>query len=352
MKVRLGLGFLIIVMVLCSPSLGFAKGKVIRWKVQGFVPAGMLYHDVLVHIADEVKRATDGRLVWQVFSSGALVPPFEGVKAVSDGVYQVNYGYSAQWVGKIPGSVAPLFCSVPGGFNWVDMQMWLEHGGGKQLEQEMYDKNGFNVKLFHGPPLSMESFMWAKKPLRKLEDFKGLKMRMMPLMGDVLSKHGMSVVFMPAGEIMPNLQRGVIDAAEYSIPAFDKTLGIWEVCKYVTLPGIHQPAGQTEILINKKAYAALSDDLKAKLEMAIYKTRFKEYLWTEFKNLEAVEFFNQKGIKTVVMEKETISTITKWANDYLDELAAKDEFFAKVWGSQKEFGKKWYPYATTHNLPH
>ena len=75
---------------------------------------------------------------------------------------------------------------------------------------------------------------------------------MMPLMGDVLAKHGMSVIFVPGGEIMPNLQRGVLDAAEYSIPAFDKTLGIWEVCKYVMLPGIHQPTSQCELVINQE----------------------------------------------------------------------------------------------------
>lgn len=352
MKKRMFRALFIIGIIVCFSSPGLAKEKVIKWKVQGFVPAGMLFHDVLLHLADEVKKATDGRLIWQIFPSGALVPPFEGVKAVSDGVYQVNYGYAAQWVGKIPGSVAPLFNSIPGGFNFVDMQMWLEHGGGKELHQEMFDRNGFDVKLFHGPPISMENFMWSKKPLRKLEDFKGLKMRMMPLMGDVLSRNGFSVVFMPAGEIMPNLQRGVITAAEYSIPAFDKTLGIWEVCKYVMLPGIHQPASQTEILINKKAYAALPADLKDKLERAIYKVRFKEYLWMESKNLEAVEFFKEKGVETVIMDPEAVATMVKWAHEYLDELAGKDEFFAKVWNSQKAFGKRWYPYIKAHNLPH
>ena len=352
MKKKMFAALFIIGIIVCFSSLGLAKQKVIKWKVQGFVPAGMLFHDALLHVADEVKKATDGRLIWQVFPAGALVPPFEGVKAVSDGVYQVNYGYSAQWVGKIPGSVAPLFCSIPGGFNCMDMQMWLEHGGGKELHQEMFDRSGYNVKLFHGPPISMENFMWSKKPLRKLEDFKGLKMRMMPLMGDVLTRHGFSVVFMPAGEIMPNLQRGVITAAEYSIPAFDKTLGIWEVCKYVMLPGIHQPTGQTELLINKKAYAALPAELKEKLEMAIYKSRFDNYLWMESKNLEAVEFFNEKGVETVIMDPETVSTMVKWAHEYLDELAGKDEFFAKVWNSQKAFGKKWYPFAKAHNLPH
>jgi TRAP-type mannitol/chloroaromatic compound transport system substrate-binding protein len=333
---------------LATPCM--AKDKVIKWKVQGFVPAGMLYHDTLLRTAAAVKKATNGRLVWDVHPAGSLVPPFEGVKAVSDGVYQANYGYAAQWVGKIP--VSPLFCSIPGGFNALDMAMWLNEGGGKELYQEMYDKYGFNVKVFPVEPITMENFMWSKKPLRTVEDFKGIKMRMMPLMGDVLAKHGMSVIFVPGGEIMPNLQRGVLDAAEYSIPAFDKTLGIWEICKYVMLPGIHQPCSQIEIVVNKKAYAALPDDLKEILAVTLGKMRLENWLWTEKKNIEAVKFLKDKGVTTVMMDPETVKTFTKWAHEYLDELAAKDPFFKKVWDSQKKFGNSWYPYHATYNLPH
>lgn len=145
---------------LATPCM--AKEKVIKWKVQGFVPAGMLYHDTLVRLAAAVKKATNGRLVFEVHPAGSLVPPFEGIKAVSDGVYQANYGYTGQWVGKIP--VAPLFCSIPGGFNPLDMQMWLNEGGGKELWQEMYDTYGYKVKVFVSDPIAMEDFMWAKSP--------------------------------------------------------------------------------------------------------------------------------------------------------------------------------------------
>ena len=335
-------------MFLATP--GMAAEKVIKWKVQGFVPAGMLYHDTLVRLAAAVKKATNGRLIFEVHPAGSLVPPFEGIKAVSDGVYQANYGYTGQWVGKIP--VAPLFCSIPGGFNPLDMQMWLNEGGGKELWQEMYDTYGYKVKVFVSDPIAMEDFMWAKKPLKTVDDFKGIKMRMMPLMGDVLAKHGMSVIFVPGGEIMPNLQRGVLDAAEYSIPAFDKTLGIWEVCKYVMLPGIHQPTSQIELVVNKKAYEALPDDLKAQLAAAIDQTRLNNWLWMEKKNIEAVDFLKKKGVTFVRMDPETVKTFTRWAHEYLDELASKDKFFAKVWNSQKAFGEKWFPYHETYNLPH
>ena len=340
----------LISMVLFLTCPGLAEQKVIKWKVQGFVPAGMLCHETLERLAAEVKKATGGRLIFEVHPAGSLVPPFEGIKAVSDGVYQANFGYSAQWVGKI--ATAPLFTAAPGGFNVLGMQMWLNHGGGKELWQEMYDKAGFNVKLFVAAPIAMENFMWSKKPLKKIEDFKGLKLRMMPLMGDVLSKHGFSVIFCPGGEIMPNLQRGVLDAAEYSIPAFDKTMGIWEVCKYVMLPGIHQPCSQLELIVNKKAYEALPDDLKKGLQAAIDASRLNEWLWMEKQNIEAVKFFKDKGITVVDLDPETIKTFIKWAGEYLDELSAKDPFFKKVWDSQKAFGALWYPYHKSYSLPH
>jgi TRAP-type mannitol/chloroaromatic compound transport system substrate-binding protein len=350
MKKKIFQIFLVGLLVFSFTSFGLAKDKVIEWKVQGFVPAGMLFHETLVRMADKVKKATNGRLVFVVHPAGALVPPFEGIKAVSDGAYQAQYSYSAMWVGKIP--VAPLFTASPGGLNVLGMQMWLNEGGGLKLWQETYDNYGFNVKIMPGPPIAMEDFMWSKKPLRKIEDFKGIKMRMMPLMGDVLQEHGMSVIFCPGGEIMPNLQRGVLDAAEYSIPAFDKTLGIWEICKYVMLPGIHQPASMTELLVNKEAYAALPDDLKGALDAAIAQSRLDEWLWMEKENIKAVKFLKDKGITWVTMDPETITTMQKWANEYLDKRSAKDKNFAKVWNSIQAFSKTWYPYHNLYNLPH
>ena len=340
----------VVAMVGCLAAPGFAADKVIKWKVQGFVPAGMLYHETLQRLADKVEKATDGKLVFEVHPAGALVPPFEGIKAVSNGAYQAQFSYSAMWVGKIP--VAPLFTASPGGFNALGMQMWLNEGGGAELWQEVYDEAGFNVKIMVGAPIAMENFMWAKRPIRKIEDFKGLKMRMMPRMGDVLQEHGFSVIFCPGGEIMPNLQRGVLDAAEYSIPAFDKTLGIWEVCKYVMLPGIHQPASQLELVINKDAYAKLPEDLKRGLHAAVADSRLDEWLWMEQKNIEAVKFLKENGITFVRMDPETITTMQKWAEEYLDKRAAEDKNFAKVWNSIKAFGEKWYPYHKLYTLPH
>jgi len=342
--------FLVVFLIFALNTSVFAKDKVVKWKVQGYVPAGMLFHETLERLAAEVERLSQGRFVWEVYPVGALVPSNDGLDAVSQGIYDADYSYSARWVGKIPAS--PLFCAVPGGFNVIGQQMWLEHGGGMELYQEMYDKYGYNVKVFATSPLPMEDYQWAKKPLKTLGDFKGLKMRMMPLMGDVLNENGLSVVFVPAGEIMPNLQRGVLDTAEYSTAAFDKTMGLWEVCKYVMLPGIHQPTSTKELLVNKKSYNALPDDLKLILESAVTNMRLKNWLWMTSKDLEAIEFYKDKGVEIVKMDDETVSTMIKWAEEHMEKLAAKDEFFKKVRESQKAFAKKWYPYEGLYRLPH
>lgn len=342
----------VVLFLLCVSSLSFAsdKDQVIRWRGQGFVPAGMLYHETFQRTVDEIKKATNGRLIIEAHPANTFVPSLRGLRAVSDNVYQVNYSYSGLWIGDM--LAAPLFTSIPGGFNTLGMDMWIEQGGGKELWQEMYDRAGYNVKLFPAAMLAMENFMWSKRPIRTIDDMKGIRMRMMPLMGDVLQANGLSVHFMPAGEIMPNLQRGVIDAAEYSTPGFDKTLGIWEVCKHVVTPGIHQPSSNIEMLINKNAWNSLPDELKPVVEAAIAKARFENSLWLRKKDMEAVEFFREKNINFNVMEPEAVDTLIQWSNAYLDKLSEKDEFFAKVWNSIKEFSSVWYPHNNFYTLRH
>jgi TRAP-type mannitol/chloroaromatic compound transport system substrate-binding protein len=115
---------------------------------------------------------------------------------------------------------------------------------------------------------------------------------------------------------------------------------------------VHCPSLVGETLINKSAYEALSDELKGQLETAIYAAHYKTSLWLYAENLEAVEFFKEQGVETVVMDPETVETLAKWAQEWMEEQAAQDEFFAKVWNSQKAFAEKWYPYIRTHTLPH
>jgi len=342
------IGVIMVVSLVLSPAA--AQVKPITWRVQGFVPAGLIFHEFLVRLAADIEKMTGGRLVWKVHSAGALCPPFEALDAVSKGVFEANYDYTGQWIGKIP--VSPLFTAVPGGFNVFDHIMWVHHGGGKELWQEMYDLYKYNVKTIHAATISMEIFMWAKKPLRTIEDFKGVKMRMMPLMGHVLSAKGMSVVFLPAAEILPALERGVIQAAEYSIPVFDLKAGYGDVCKYYHFPGIHQTTSQIELLVNKDAWNRLPDDLKFIVEKVCHLHILDSWHYGDAENIKAMAEFEKKGNIKVVVDPKTVETFMAWAWEYLDAQADKDAFFKKVWDSQKSWMKKWYPYMQATRMPY
>ncbi len=323
------------------------KAEVIRWKIQGFTPPGTLFQDWLEDFAEIVKDVSQGRLVLEVFPPGAIAPSFEALNAIRDGILDAHWGYPGMWIGQ--NIAAPLFNSVPGGFLVQDALMWMKHGGGLELWNEMHAP--YNAKVLTAGLIGMEIFMWANEPLRTIDNMKGKKLRMMPIMGDILNANGLSVAFIPAAEIIPSLERKVLDAAEYSIPAFDITLGFQDVAKYYHYPGIHQPASFLELVINKDKWNALPDDLKRAVEYACDISLLRIMTSNEAQNIETLKKFEQMGIKQVVMEQEDVETMVRWAEEWMENKAKENPFFAKVRKSQIDFAKWWYPYKEATSLP-
>ncbi|MBT9172874.1 MAG: Lactate-binding periplasmic protein [Syntrophomonadaceae bacterium] len=325
------------------------KVEPIVWAVQGFVPAGMLFHDDLLRFAETVKQMSGGRLVFEVHPAGAIVPVTDGLKAAHEGVLDANYSYSGLWLPLIP--AAPLFNALPGGFEPQDYIMWIKYGGGAELHQEMYDKHGYNVVAMHAGVAPMEIFQWSNKPIRNLKDMEGLKMRMMPFMGEILAEQGFSVAFLPAGELLPALERGVLDSAEFSTPAFDKTLGFHTVAKYFHFPGIHQPGNLLDFTINRESYEALPEDLRMILRNAAELELYRVWRHHDYLNIQALEAFKANGNVLVRMEEESVETMLQWAREFLDKKAAEDPFTATVLQSQRAWEAKWYPYMEAVDVP-
>jgi TRAP-type mannitol/chloroaromatic compound transport system substrate-binding protein len=312
----------------------------ITWKGQSFVPAGTIYHEWAVDWAKKITNSSGGRLKVTMHSAGEIVPTMETFDAVKNGVLDVGYTYSAMWMGRMEES--PFFTAVPGGFGVLDNIMWMYKGGGIELWQELYDKH--NIKVQPGGIIGMEIFMWTNKPVNKIEDFKGLKLRAMPYWGDILKEKGYSVVFIPAGEIIPAMERGVLDAAEYSIPAFDLTLGFPDVAKYYIYPGLHQPSSVLEVLINKNSFNKLPADLKEMVSNVCKAGVVETYTWGEAANVKALEKFEKMGKKRIVLSKEVQDTLLKWCDEYMDKKATKNPTFAKILKSQRDFKGWWQPY--------
>lgn len=329
-----------------------AADKPIVWKAQSSYPAGLpqLYAPA-EHFAEIIKDLTDGRLVVQMHPGGSIVPSKQVYDAVEAGVLDLGCTWAGWWMGKYP--AAALFGnSFPNGLQMREMLAWLYEGDGLELWNEMY--KGHNVKVL--PPYGMlgsENFCWSRKPINSLADFKGLKFRTVGIWGKCLERLGARVVSLAGGEVYPSLERGVIDAAEFATPAIDKKLGFEAICPYLKVPGIHEPCAPLETLVNQKTWEKLPDDLKVKVQQGLKLSCFHAINQAMRQDAEAMKYFMDSPKVTVSkLSPEMIAEIVKIGNEELDKMAAKDEFFAKVLKSQREFRKLVEPYADLVRLPY
>ena len=361
MKRLITLGFVVLCLVVITICINASTpghveaASTIIWKVQTGWPAGMGMHTGTVALAKRIEEMSGGRLRLDVLPAGAIVPPKMILAAVDKGTIDVGRYWPAHWSGKNP--AANLFASVTGGpfgLDNVDYVGWLYHGGGLELYQELYtDVLKMNVKVLPTELCPPEPFGWFKKPIKSLADLKGLKMRESGLVAEVYKDAGIIVITLPGGEVLPALERGVLDAAAFSDPTIDKDLGIMDVCKYYHTPGIHNPTKITEFLINKDVWDKLPADLKAIVEVAT-----REYLlraWVDIvnRNVSDLELLKTKyGVTVVETPKEVLLTILKSWDKVAAKYSKEYPFFAKVYNSQKEYAKKMVQYRRGFYLPY
>lgn len=319
------------------------------WKVQGYTPAETLYDFYGKRLADNITTMSKGRLTIEWYPADTIVPSVDGPQAVRDGILDGAFDYAGIWSGVE--YAAPLFCSSPGLFsNPADMVAWLDYGGGKELLQELGDKIGVHIEP--AGVHDMENFLWANKPIDSIEALKSVKLRMMPIMGEVLAANGCNVVFMSAGEIVPSMERGVIDAGEYSIPALDETFGFQDVADYYMRPGFHQPCATQQLVINQKQWDALPDDLKRIVTVACKENQMYMMNDASARSIESMENFEKMGKTLVVMPPDMLATLQEWTDAWYVKKSKEDPFLARIHQSQVEFLKWWAPYKLTEDIPY
>ncbi len=331
------------------------EAQTITWKMQTTWPAGMALHTSAVGLAKRIEEMTGGRLKIEVLPAGAIVPAFEVLGAVHKGTIDAAHGWSAYWIGRHP--AANLFSSVAGGpfgMDNVDYAGWLYHGGGLEFYRELYlDVMKMKVMVFPTDIIASEPLGWFKKPIKSWAELKGLKMRESGLTAEIYKEAGITVVAMPGGEILPALERGVIDGAAFMCPTTDKELGLMDVAKYYHAPGIHRHTGTLEFLINKDVWDKLPGDIKAIIDIASRENLFRAWIDLVDKNVKDLEVLKTKhGVKMVETSKETLLEILKAWDKVAARYVAKDPFFAKVYASQKEYAKKIVEYRRDFYVPY
>jgi TRAP-type mannitol/chloroaromatic compound transport system substrate-binding protein len=304
----------------------------IRWKMVMPWSKGLLFYDIAAHFCDSVRLASAGRLDIKPFSAGELVPAMQTLDAVTQGSAQAGHDWPGYWKGKNEAFVA--FASVPFGLDAEGYNIWLYEKGGLEMMQELYGR--YNVYALPGGQCGQEMGLFSNKRATKMEDFKGLRVRTPGWYMDIMNILGSSVSPLPGGEVYLALERGVIDAAEFSSPAINYPMGFDEITKYAIQPGVHQPGIQCALFFNKDAYDKLPDDLKWIIDIAARETQLWAYNWVNALNAEAIRRFKEK-IEIVMMDKETIIEFRKTTKKYIDDLKAKDPDVKKVMDSQEEF---------------
>jgi len=304
----------------------------------------------IAQLAQRVEQASDGSLKFKVYDPGKLVSSMEVLDAVSAG--KVDAGYSAPgfWMGKMP--AAPLFSSIPFGPDISEYLAWFLGGNGMKLYQEMYDRHGFNVKVLLCGMVPPETSGWFAKPIQSAADFKGLKMRFFGLGGSVMKAMGASVNLLPPSEIFPALEKGVIDATEFSMPTSDEDKGFYKIVKYNYFPGWHQQASALELLINKDQWDALAPSQQALIEMACNEGIIFTASKGEASQADVmIRNVEERGVQNMSWSPEILREFeTAWQQVAAEQCAA-DPFFKKVYDDLTKFRKRYAVWGSKAYLP-
>lgn len=240
----------------------------ISLRFQSTWPTKDIFHEYALDFAKKVNDMSGGGLKIEVLPAGAVVKAFDLLDAVSKGTLDGGHGVVAYWYGK--NSAVALWGSGPAfGMDANMVLAWHYYGGGKELLEEVYKSMNMDVVSMLYGPMPTQPLGWFKKPVTKASDLKGLKYRTVGLAVDIFKDMGAAVNPLPGGEIVPALDRGLLDAAEFNNASSDNLLGFPDVAKTCMLQSFHQPSEQFEILFNKKKYDTLPGELKAIIKYAV-----------------------------------------------------------------------------------
>ena len=320
------------------PTIAKAQGPItMRW--QSTWPAKDIFHEYALDFAKKVNDMTGGDLRIEVLPAGAVVPAFGLLDAVTKGTLDGGHGVMVYHYGKQ--NALALWGSGPAfGMDANMMLSWHKYGGGKELLNKLYASIGANVVSFPYGPMPTQPLGWFKKPITKNQDFKGLKYRTVGISIDVFTGLGAAVNALPGGEIVPAMDRGLLDAAEFNNASSDRILGFPDVSKVCMLQSFHQNAEQFEILFNKTKFESLPAKMKAILENAV-EAASQDMSW------KAIDRYSKDYIEMQTKDKVRFyktpdSVLQKQLSAY-DEAAAKrsdNPMFVEIEKSQKAFAAR------------
>jgi TRAP-type mannitol/chloroaromatic compound transport system substrate-binding protein len=336
-----------------TAALGFpmivkAQGPItMRW--QSTWPAKDIFHEYANDFGKKVNDMTGGDLRIEVLPAGAVVPAFGLLDAVSKGTLDGGHGVLVYHYGKQ--NALALWGSGPAyGMTAQELMAWHKYGGGRQLLEKIFQQIGANVVSFPYGPMWTQPLGWFKKPVQKVEDMKGLKFRTVGISIDVFTTMGLAVNALPGGEIVPAMDRGLLDAAEFNNPTSDRILGFPDVSKVMMVQSYHQSAEQFEISFNKTKFDALPARMKAIIENAV-EAASQDLVW------KSIDRYSKDYVELQTKDKVRVyrtpdSVLQRQLQAY-DEATAKrkdNPIFREIEESQKAFAQRAVRFNLDYNV--
>ncbi|MAW33623.1 MAG: C4-dicarboxylate ABC transporter [Proteobacteria bacterium] len=320
----------------------------VKLKVQAGFPAKDPLFEVAQQIYGYVKDLSGGRMTVELLPAGAVVGALDQADAVHQGVLDGSHAVPAYWYGK--NDALSLFGTGPYlGADANTILAWLEYGGGQQLYTEMYnDVLKLDVVPLAYGGMMMQPLGWFRKEVKSADEFKGIKYRTVGLAIDVFKNMGASVVAIPGGEIVPALERGVIDAAEFNNPASDMALGFPDVSKVCMVQSYHQPSEFFEVLLNKRVWDGLPEQYKAIWKIAA-KAASAQMSWhtIDLFSKKYVELRDERGVEFIKTPDDILKAQLKAWDKIIEDRGKSNPLFTKIVDSQKDFMKRAVAYQTT-----
>ena len=314
-----------------------SRAQTATLKMQGSWGAKDVFNEMA---EDYVKRVNDmagGRLKIDYLVGGAVVHPFQVFEGVHGGQIDAAHTVPVYWYGK--NKAASLFGTGPVfGFNANEGLGWIHNGGGKELFEELQTKIlQVNVKSFFAMPMPTQPLGWFKKPITSANDLKGLKYRTVGLAADLCQAMGMAVAQLPGGEIVPAMERGVIDGFEFNNPTSDRRFGAQDVAKNYMMGSHHQATEYFEIMFNRTKFNSLPKEQQAILQYAAEAvSSANEWKAMDYYSKDLQELINKDKVNVLRTPKDVFDAQIK-AWDGVTAKVLTDAFSKKVMESQKEW---------------
>ncbi len=325
-----------------------ADAQKVRWKLHSAWGSSVPHLGTsAVRFTEVVERMTGGDFMLKFFEPGALIPANEGFDATSKGSIEAAWTTAGYDVGKYP--ALAFFTAVPFGPSMGEYFAWKKFGGGDVLEQEIYGQH--NVKKIDCFAIGPETSGWFKVEIKDLEQLRGLKMRFFGLGARVMQKLGVSTQLLAGGDIFPALEKGVIDATEFSMPAMDIKYGFYQIAKFNYFPGWHQQVSVSHLLVNMDKWNALPEKYRAIIEVACGDSIHHTFAETEYVNPSAmVEMGEKYGVVTKRWTDAQLAAFEKAWLQVLEEDSKADPLFKKVADSYLGFRKLYAKWGNAQSL--